>query len=186
MHLTSSISSIARIVQQGGVIAYPTEAVFGLGCDPANLHAVQQLLAIKKRPIHKGLILIASDFEQVRPYLAHSVSPKPEHTQPNNVTWVFSANAQVSTLLRGDHQSIAIRVTKHPLVRALCDTLNSPLVSTSANITGEAACYTAQAVVEQFQHHSLAPDAILDGPTSGQLNPTEIRDALSGQILRHS
>ena len=174
------------VFTSGGIIAYPTEAVFGLGCDPRNLIAVQRLLDIKRRPVQKGLILIASDFDQLRPFLLPELTPNKLQAEPSNVTWVFPASTNTSELLRGSHQTLAIRVTKHPLVRALCEQLNSPIVSTSANITGEPPCYSAQAVVEQFQHHQLAPDAVLDGPTGGQLNPTEIRDAISGKILRHS
>ncbi len=186
MIVSQNINEIATLIQQGGVIAYPTEAVFGLGCDPRNLPAVQRLLDIKHRPAEKGLILIASDFEQLRPFLAQDLQASPEQTQPNNITWVFPADTTVSPLLRGSHTTLAVRVTKHPLVRELCDALNSPIVSTSANITGADPCHSTQSVLDQFKHHQLAPDAILDGPTGGQLNPTEIRDAISGKILRHS
>lgn len=186
MIVSQEISRIANTVREGGVIAYPTEAVFGLGCNPRNLIAVQQLLSIKHRPTEKGLILIAFDFDQLRPFLSPELSPSSFQTEPNNITWVFPANTNTSVLLRGSHQTLAVRVTKHPLVRALCKQLNSPIVSTSANITGEPPCYSAQSVVEQFQHRQPAPDAVLDGPIGGQLNPTEIRDAISGKILRHS
>ena len=186
MTVTQNISEIADKVIKGGVIAYPTEAVYGLGCDPRNLAAVQQLLDIKHRPSEKGLILIASHFDQLRPFLQQGLKVSSQQTKPNNITWVFPADPSISPLLRGNHDTLAVRVTKHPLVRKLCEKLNSPIVSTSANITGEPPCYSAQAVVEQFQHHQPAPDAILDGPTGGQLNPTEIRDAISGKTLRHS
>lgn len=186
MIVTSSIHEVAECVRKGSVIAYPTEAVFGLGCDPENKAAVQKLLDIKHRPMEKGLILIASDFEQVAPFLANNLIVSDAQRQPNNITWVFPASTDTSELLRGKHKTLAIRVTKHPLVRQLCDQLGGPLVSTSANITGEPPCYSAQAVIEQFKNHQPAPDAVLDGPTSGQMNPTEIRDAISGKILRHS
>ena len=186
MMVTQSISEIAGKVSEGGIIAYPTEAVYGLGCDPSNLVAVQRLLDIKCRPSEKGLILIASHFEQLRPFIHQDLKVTQEQIVPNNITWVFPADPNVSPLLRGNHNTLAVRVTKHPLVRELCEKLNSPIVSTSANITGEVPCYSAQAVVEQFQHHQPAPDAVLDGPTGGQLNPTEIRDAISGKTLRHS
>ncbi|PID46093.1 MAG: hypothetical protein CSB47_06150 [Proteobacteria bacterium] len=186
MFVTQDTSELAARIQSGAVVAYPTEAVFGLGCDPRNLTAVRKLLALKQRPSDKGLILIAADFAQIRPFLASDISPSDAQTQPDNITWVFPANPATSPLLRGRYTSLAVRITKHPLVRALCSELNGPLVSTSANLTGEPPCYSAQAVIEHFQHHPFAPDAVLDGPTGGQLNPTEIRDAISGTILRHS
>ena len=186
MIVTQSIDEIANLISTGGVIAYPTEAVFGLGCDPRNLTAVQRLLDIKHRPSEKGLILIASDFEQLKPFLDQTFQVSKEQSKPNNITWVFPAKSTISPLVRGDHKTLAVRVTKHPLVRELCEKLNSPIVSTSANITGGQPCHSTQAVLDQFHNHQLAPDAILDGPTGGQLNPTEIRDAISGKILRHS
>jgi len=186
MLVTREVSAAAEQAKQGGVIAYPTEAVFGLGCLPDNTTALQRLLDIKQRPIEKGLILVAASFEQVRPYLADDIQPTTQQMTPDNITWVYPVADDVSPLLRGHFDSIAVRISKHPLVQALCIELNSPLTSTSANITGEAPCYSAQAVVEQFKDQPFAPDAILDGPTSGQLNPTEIRDAISGKTLRHS
>jgi len=186
MLVTGEVSAVAEQAKLGGVIAYPTEAVFGLGCLPDNAEALQRLLDIKQRPIEKGLILVAANFDQVRPYLSPSIEPTPQQITPDNITWVFPVADGVSPLLKGRFDSIAIRISKHPLVQALCTHLNSPLTSTSANITGEPPCYSAQAVVEQFQDQPFAPNAILDGPTSGQLNPTEIRDAISGKPLRHS
>lgn len=103
MLITHDISLIAQQVTAGGVIAYPTEAVFGLGCDPANLDAIQRLLEIKRRPVEKGLILIASHFGQVSRYLADDINPSAEQMQAGNITWVFPAKAETSMLLRGDH-----------------------------------------------------------------------------------
>jgi len=136
MLVTGEVSVVAEQAKLGGVIAYPTEAVFGLGCLPENSEALQRLLDIKQRPIEKGLILVAANFEQVRPYLAKNIKPTPQQMAPDNVTWVYPVADNVSPLLRGRFDSIAIRISKHPLVQALCNTLDSPLTSTSANITG--------------------------------------------------
>ncbi|RVU83459.1 tRNA threonylcarbamoyladenosine biosynthesis protein RimN [Leucothrix sargassi] len=186
MILTCDITAVAEQAKQGGVIAYPTEAVFGLGCLPDNPLALQRLLDIKRRPIEKGLILVAANFDQVRAYLSADIQPTKQQMTPDNITWVYPVAEGISPLLRGNFDSIAVRISKHPLVQALCTELQSPITSTSANITGEPPCYSAQAVVEQFEDQPLAPNAVLDGPTSGQLNPTEIRDAISGKTLRHS
>ena len=186
MLITQDVAAIAEQLHQGNVVAYPTEAVFGLGCDPSNLSAVEQLLAIKQRPIEKGIILVASQFDQVSPYIAADFVATEQQKAPDNITWVYPVADGVSPLLRGQFDSIAIRITKHPLVRALCDITGHAITSTSANISGETPCYTAEEVFAQFNAHTAQPAAILDGPTSGQLNPTEIRDAVSGAILRHS
>ena len=186
MLVTSDIKAACDSVSNGGVIAYPTEAVFGLGCNPANLEAVETLLRVKKRSPDKGLILIASSFDQLRPFLAPHVEPTLEQATPAPITWIFPANENTSSLLTGDHKTLAVRVSAHPLVQALCSTLKHPLTSTSANLSGEQPCKITSEIIDQFMHHQPAISAVLDGQTGGQLKPTEIRDAPSGKILRHS
>jgi len=186
MLVTSEIAAVCEKIRSGGVIAYPTEAVFGLGCDPNNLDSVNCLLQIKQRSPDKGLILIASDFGQLQPFLAPDISPTTEQMTAAPITWIFPAAKTTSSLLTGDHETLAVRVSQHPLVQALCSTLNHPLTSTSANLSGEKPCKNIDEIIGQFMHHQPALSAALDGPTGGQLNPTEIRDARSGKILRHS
>jgi len=186
MLVSSEIAAVCEKIRQGGVVAYPTEAVFGLGCDPNNLSSVEQLLQIKQRSSDKGLILIASDFKQLRPFLSQDINPTIEQMTAAPITWIFQANSSTSPLLTGTHDTLAVRVSQHPLVKALCSTLNHPLTSTSANLSGEPPCKNTSQIIEQFMHHQPALSAVLDGPTGGQLNPTEIRDARSGKILRHS
>src|SRR5512134_2349746 len=138
-----------RSVRAGGVIAYPTEAVFGLGCDPANQAALKRLLAIKRRPIHKGVILIAACLEQFLSYLlpldAEALA-KVSSTWPGPVTWLIPARPNVPKWLRGQHSTLAVRVTAHPLAAALCRLWGRPLVSTSANLSGRPPARTALAV----------------------------------------
>ncbi|WP_020558271.1 Sua5/YciO/YrdC/YwlC family protein [Thiofilum flexile] len=184
--LTPSITQAVHVIQSGGVLAYPTEAVFGLGCDPSRLDAVERILSIKQRPVHKGLILIASAFEQLNDYLApldQAMLDRVLPTWPDAITWVLPARPEVSYLLRGEHDTIAVRVSKHPTVKALCDTLNHPLVSTSANIAGEEPFRSAQALNDQLGAYL---DLVLDQPLGGRTQPSEIRDGLSGAILRPS
>ena len=186
MLVTSNIEAICESISNGGVIAYPTEAVFGLGCDPSNLESLETLLEIKQRSPDKGLILIASSFDQLRPFLAPDVEPTPEQSTPAPITWIFPANKDISSLLTGTHETLAVRVSAHPLVQAICSTLKHPITSTSANLSGEQPCKITSEIIEQFMHHQPAISAVLDGQTGGQLKPTEIRDASSGKILRHS
>jgi len=186
MLVTSEITVVCEEISNGGVIAYPTEAVFGLGCDPRSIDSVERLLKIKQRSPDKGLILIASDFDQLRPFLAPEISPTPEQMTAARITWIFPTDKATSSLLTGAHDTLAVRVSQHPLVQALCSTLNHPLTSTSANLSGKQPCKNTREVIDQFMHHQPTLSAVLDGQTGGQLNPTEIRDARSGKILRHS
>lgn len=174
----------ARVVHAGGLIAYPTEAVYGLGCDPRNEQAVIRLLTLKRRSIRKGLILIAADFAQLEPFL-QPLAP-PDHarlaaTWPGPQTWLIPARTTTPRWLRGRHDTLAVRVTAHPLAAALCRVCGHPLVSTSANRSGRPPARTALAVRRQLGN-SL--DHLLPGPTGGALKPTAIRDLRTGQMVR--
>lgn len=184
--ITRDLQAAIRIVQQGGVLAYPTEAVYGLGCNPASLTAVQRILAIKHRPADKGLILIASDFSQLEPWLLPLDGVLRERVLPawpGPVTWLLPVRPDVSPLLRGNHDMLAVRVTAHPGCRALCQQLGHPLVSTSANLGGMPPARSAQDVSRQLGNQ---PDCILDAPLGEQDKPTEIRHGLTGEIVRAS
>lgn len=186
MLVSADTKAVCEKITLGGVIAYPTEAVFGLGCDPINTDSLELLLKIKQRSPDKGLILIAASFDQLRPYLASDITPSAEQMIAAPVTWIFQAHQNTSALLTGGRDTLAVRVSKHPLVQSLCSHLKHPLTSTSANRSGQAPCKNTQEIIDQFRHHQPALSAVLDGSTGGQLNPTEIRDAISGKILRHS
>ena len=169
---------------RGGVIAYPTEAVWGLGCEPLNRHAVARLLALKRRSQLKGLILVASSFSQVEPYAAKVDRAALEHafdTWPGPTTWLFPAARGVPGWLRGEHDTIALRVTAHPVARALCDARGGAIVSTSANLAGRPPACSALQVRCRF---GGALDFIVPGDTGGFGRPTPIRDLLTGRRLR--
>ena len=178
------LRAAARVVQAGGLIAYPTEAVYGLGCDPRNEAAVRRLLAIKRRPLHKGLILIAADFAQLAPFLqplAPSDQAQLAATWPGPYTWLILTRPDTPRWLRGRHDTLAVRVTAHPLAAALCRACGHPLVSTSANFSGRPPARSALTVRRQL---GAAMDYLLPGPTGGAARPTEIRDLRSGRRVR--
>ena len=181
MLITKNPNDIRTHFHQGDVFAYPTEAVYGLGCDPENESAVMRLLEIKQRPVSKGLILIASDFSQVESYLEPLNKQQQKFTQPSETTYIYPAKSAAPKWLTGDFDSLAVRITQHSLVRELCSELDSALVSTSANLTGEEPAKTAKEV-------AMALDGlihvILDGETGDLDKPTQIRDSISGQIIR--
>ena len=178
------LHAAARVAQAGGLIAYPTEAVYGLGCDPRNEAAVRRLLALKRRPMHKGLILIAADFAQLAPFLQPLTAADQARlaaTWPGPYTWLIPARPDTPCWLRGRHETLAVRVTAHPLAAALCRTCGHPLVSTSANFSGRTPARSALAVRRQL---GTAMDYLLPGPTGGAAQPTEIRDLRSGRRVR--
>lgn len=178
------IHQVKRSLLWGGVIAYPTETVWGLGCDPFHEAAVRRLLEIKQRPVEKGLILIAANLDQLLPYI---VAPSAVQlnavasTWPGPVTWVFEASAAVPAWVRGKHPTVAVRVTSHPIAQALCADFGKPLVSTSANVSGRAPSQNELLVRRWFNGKV---DLFVPGKAGPYSRPSEIRDAQSGAILR--
>ncbi len=133
-------SSLSTHLKRGGLIAYPTESCYGLGCDPLNRAAVQRILKLKQRPQHRGLILIASDYRQVSRYLLpltleEQIKLKRDGAQA--ITYLLPARPSCPRWLRGRHDTLAVRFTAHPLARGLCLSTGSALVSTSANLSGQ-------------------------------------------------
>lgn len=177
------LQSAVRVLRAGGVVAYPTEAVYGLGCDPLNRAAVERVLAIKQRPVEKGLILIASRFEQLAPFVQppdEGVMQRLRETWPGPVTWLLPANPATPRWLRGRHHSLAVRVTAHPLAAALCSAFGGPVVSTSANASGRPPARSAL----QARLRCPGIDLVLHGATGGLERPSAIRDAVTGATLR--
>ncbi len=172
-----------QCIRKGGVIAYPTEAVWGLGCDPWNEQAVQRILDIKQRPMHKGLILVAANIGQLA-WLLEGLAAEQrkllEESWPGPNTWLVPHHGRVPKWISGRHASVAVRVSDHPLVQELCR-LTGPLVSTSANPTKHPAA-TSRLHVEQYFHNQL--DAVLNAPLGQMEQPSTIRDLVSGQVLR--
>lgn len=174
----------ARALFDGGLVAYPTEAVYGLGCDPEDEEAVMRLLDLKQRRIGRGLILIGAVLDHVMPYI-EDASPamlaRARRTWPGPVTWLMPAAAGTPLWLRGSHATIAVRVTGHPVAAALCRAFGGALVSSSANYHGQPPARTALQVRRRFGGEI---DYILNGAVGTRRNPTEIRDAATGRVVR--
>lgn len=177
------IRRASSIVNSGGVVAYPTEAVYGLGCCPWELQAVTRILALKRRHPDKGFIVVAADPAQLEPLVELDSIPLIDTvlaSWPGPVTWVVPAKKQVPKWLRGSHDGIAVRVSAHPVIQCLCRKTGL-LISTSANPEGYKPARTSARVRAYFGDRL---DYIVAGTTGGQLQPTEIRDAQSGEIIR--
>jgi L-threonylcarbamoyladenylate synthase len=155
---------------------YPTESVYGVGCRPDDLPALRRLLRLKKRSWRKGLIVIAAHVWQLRPYVRGRIPNHVRQTWPGPNTWVLPASPRCSRLLRGQHKSLAVRVTAHPPAKRLCQRLGA-LVSTSANHAGKPPARSAK----QARHLRLP---IVKGRVGKLAQPTTIRDGKSGAVLR--
>lgn len=173
-----------RVLRHGGLIAYPTEAVYGLGCDPLDADAVLRLLALKLRPWQKGLILIAADVVQLEPFLLPLDSAMRERvipTWPGPNTWLLPTRPETPYWLRGEHETLAVRVTAHPIVASLCRAFGGPIVSTSANLAGKSPATAPLQVRTAFGDQV---DYIVHAPLGGAERPTQIRDGRTGETVR--
>lgn len=169
--------------RRGGLIAYPTESCYGLGCDPHNARAVQRLLHLKGRPQNKGLILIAECFNRLQPYLAPLTAPQRETvfpTWPGPHTWLIPVSRKTPRWLRGKHPTLAVRVSAHSQAAALCHVLGSALVSTSANRAGLKPLKTYAACRKTFGDKVL----VAPGRIGKRKKPSIIHDLVSGKIVR--
>lgn len=180
-----SFNQIVEKLKQNQVVAYPTEAVFGLGCNPQSEQAVRSLLKLKNRPEEKGLILIAHQRELLLPYIDETMLTEQEWNRfeivgEEVITWVMPAKKSVPRYLKGQFETIAVRLCQVPAVIDLCLATGFALTSTSANLTTLPPCRTAEEVRQQFG----ADFPVLDQATGGKLNPSEIRDIFSQHIFR--
>jgi L-threonylcarbamoyladenylate synthase len=171
-------------LREGGVIAYPTESVWGLGCDPNNHSAFQRLLRIKQRAAEKGVILVASSINQLGS-LQDSLSAAQRQTLQTPTefptTWLIPANDTVPDWIRGEHSTVAIRISSHPIVMQLCNAFNGMIVSSSANRAG---LDPAKTYSEAYSVFADEVDAYVQGETGGALQPSQIIDLQTGARLR--
>ena len=181
LHVQKAIA----VCKVGGVIAYPTEAVFGLGCVPTNKHSVHRILKLKRRSIRKGLILIAGEISQLEEFVDFSKIINVQavfHSWPGPVTWLIPARRMTPVWLKGEHRTLAVRVSSCNLIKSLCSELG-PIVSTSANTHNAAPAKSFQRVRTYFPK---GIDYVIPAKIANNDNPSEIRDAQTGNILRPS
>ena len=166
-------------LKQGKVIAYPSEGVWGLGCDPVNEEAVYRLLKLKNRPVSKGLILVGSKLEQMKPYVnINKYKAKLITKWPGPHTWIVPTRTTPSWI-RGNYDSVALRVSNHPIIIEICNKFGGVMVSTSANMKGKKPVTTQQEVEELFEGLSIVEGSL------GTLNsPTPIQDIQTDKWIR--
>lgn len=178
-----ALNRLTRALAAGAIIGYPTDTIWGFGCDPLNPTSVARLLQIKQRPVEKGLILLTSKLEYCEPFIR--LDPDQRSTVQSPVTtpttWLVEASEHCPVWIRGNHTTVAIRVTEHPLLRILCAGLQLPLVSTSANRAGKSTVRSALQLRRQFADEV---DFIVTGFNTGGGKPSAIKSLACGNLLR--
>lgn len=180
----ADLKAAADVIHAGGIVAYPTESCFGLGCDPRQHKAIHRLLRIKRRRWQHGLILIAARLQQLMRYIDHKEQQalaRASAAWPGPYTWLMPTRPNVSSWLTGRHATIAVRVTAHRGAAALCNYSRLPLISTSANRHGRPPARSAKAVYREFGDEV---DYVLIGNLGKEVRPSQIRDAKTNQIVR--
>jgi L-threonylcarbamoyladenylate synthase len=177
---SGSVARAAQIIKLGGLVAYPTESCYGIGCDPNNALAVRRLLALKQRPASKGLILIASTAKQLKPYVV-DLGEEVLASWPGPQTWLIHANRSVPFWIRGKHKNVAVRVTAHQLASKLCRATGFAIVSTSANRSGTRPARSYRQVKNMF---GKKIDYVLPGKVGQLKKPTPINNAYTNESIR--
>lgn len=179
-----SVDQAVVMLLQGDVIVYPTESVFGLGGDPNNDKTLEKIIKLKQRDKNKGLILVAADQQQLENYIDKTQLSLEQQawlntSWPGAITWILPIKSNHSPLLTGRFNTLAVRVSAHPVIQALCRKFNKPIVSTSANLATQSPARKIDDVIRQF-----GDIAIVAGELGGNKNPSEIRHIQDGQIIR--
>lgn len=182
-NIHNQIKQAVQYLHEGKTIAYPTEAVYGLGCNPFDEKAVANLFHVKQRPIEKGVILVAGSVEQIMDWVSLYDTPWQESvldSWPGPVTWVLPLKKSMPDWITGGRDTVAIRVSSHPIIQELCNQFGGPIVSTSANLTNQPPAKSCEQINQIFKNTVWCISAEL-----GNLkHPTQIKDAKTGQVLR--
>lgn len=183
--MTNQLNDINKWYRDGQVFAYPTEAVYGLGCDPQNERAVHKILTLKSREVEKGMILIASDFAQIEAYVLFDQLPLASQqtilaSWPGPATWLLPKSTYTPDWISGDSNMVAVRVSSHPLVRDICQHLQQAMVSTSANPAGKPPALSIQEVKDYFDDKLQ----IVEGDLGSQGSPSKIFHSLTMETIR--
>lgn len=178
-----ALNRLNQAIANGAVIGYPTDTIWGFGCDPLNASSVVRLLEIKQRPVEKGLILLASDLLYLEPFIVIDPQQRSQLLAPTTrpTTWLVDASEHCPAWIRGKHPTVAIRVTSHPLLRFVCRGLQLPLVSTSANRAGRPPARNALQMQRQFGEEL---DFIVTGFDTGGARASEIKSLATGTLVR--
>ena len=180
-----SIKRLSKAVENGAIIAYPTDTIWGFGCHPLRASSVIKILNIKQRPVAKGLILLSSRMEYCAPYIDPDLSEEQidlvlqQNQHP--VTWLAPAARNCPVWLRGVFSTVALRITNHPFIEAICSEMHSPIVSTSANRHRRSTIQSALQARRQFGEEL---DYIVTGFNTGTNRASEIKSLATGNTVR--
>ena len=179
------IKQLGQSVLRGAVFIYPTDTIWGIGCHPQHQDAVQRILVIKQRPVNKGLILLASRLWHLQSYLKNNLNHGEmaclQAITQQPTTWLIETSRHCPGWLRGQFSTIAVRLTDHPFIQQICDAIQAPLVSTSANRSKRT---TVRNRIQARRQFGTEVDYIVGGFGTGSGKASTIKSLQTGQIIR--
>ncbi len=176
-----SASEAISILKNGGLIIYPTEGVYGLGCDALNEKSVKEVFKIKFRSHEKSFITICSDISQLDGLIHSDYMTDKKITKFDFTTWIIPIDDSCPCWLSKD-DNIAVRISNHPVVKDLCNGLGKPLISTSANISNQEYENNLNHISKLFDKKV---ECIVEGKLGGKNTPSKIIDIVTGSVLRN-
>ena len=174
-----SLGAIVAALKDGEVVAYPTEGVWGIGCDPSNEEALKKLISLKKRSRGKGFILIGSELLHFKKYAeVEDNKTKLMSKWPGPHTWIVPA-LEISPLLSGGKKTIALRLSEHKETVNICNAFGGAIVSTSANKEGDKTPSSPEEIKKIFPGIK-----VMQGELGGLNKPSKIEDLVTGEVIR--
>jgi tRNA threonylcarbamoyl adenosine modification protein (Sua5/YciO/YrdC/YwlC family) len=174
------IQKAVDILERGGVIAYPTDAVYGIGCDAANKQAIEKLHQVKGMPKGKPLAFLCADLSDIAKYAVvdNAAFRLLKRALPGPYVFILDATREVPKMALTKQKTVGIRVPSHEVPRALCRALGRPILSSTANAPGEEPLLDPHEIDDRFPQL----DMVLDGGVVGVI-PSTIIDLTSGEAV---
>tara|TARA_B100000900_G_C20443961_1_gene660226 strand:- start:371 stop:916 length:546 start_codon:yes stop_codon:yes gene_type:complete len=169
-----------EVLKDGGIIIYPTEGIYGIGCDALNSDSVDRVFDIKGRSTKKGFIVICSDVRYLANIVDNNYMDCQELLDKDFTTWIIPAHEKCPSWLV-THNTVAVRVTNHPVIHNLCVGLKGPIISTSANYSNQIYVNDIKKIEILFDNKV---DCIVNGKLGGEIKPSTIRDIVTKEVLR--
>lgn len=171
----------SEIIKNGGNAIYPTEGIYGIGCDPFNESSVENIFKVKGRDLTKNFIILASNINYLKRIIDNNFFKSKALIDGSFTTWVIPTNKDCPPWLT-TNKSIAIRITNHPVVNELCLNLGGPIISTSANCSNHKYINDITTIENIFDGKI---DCIVKGQLGNEKKSSIIKNILTNEILRH-
>ncbi|MBT6254042.1 threonylcarbamoyl-AMP synthase [Candidatus Uhrbacteria bacterium] len=185
--ITKSLKEAVEVLKNGGVVVFPTETCYGIGCDATNSEAVKRVKAIKKRSDDMPIRVIVKDMEMAEQYGEFSDTARmlAKRHWPGPLTVVMPPGKKKMSDDLAQDGSVGMRVSSDPLVSEIVAGIDAPLVATSANVHKSPSTYKVEDAVAQFEKSGMEPDLYFDGGELKFTPPSMVIEVIDGEVVVH-